>query len=193
MQLEESSAQHLTINTSTGPYQYTVTIWSVVGSSNFLEGNGYDSPKCWWGHLLYWQYSCDLSYGWTTFGEARGSTEGIEDDGLRMKREKCVFFQNSVEYLGYPFEVAGLHTLPSKVKAIVQAPEPENLQQSLGIIEVLLKVCPKSGNDTSPLELVAQAWCTVEMNFWMCWCFQASQVSTCIISSISSLQPEVVE
>ena len=71
-----------------------------------------------------------------------------------MKREKCALFQNSVEYLGYLFDAAGLLTFPSKVKAIVQAPEPEIL---IGIIEVLLKVCPKYGYDTSPLESVAQA------------------------------------
>ena len=67
MQLEESSAQYLTINTPMGLYQYT----------------------------------------------------------RRVKREKCVFFQNSVEYLRHLVDAAGLHTLPSKVEAILQAPDPK--------------------------------------------------------------------
>ena len=43
----------------------------------------------------------------------------LKMNGLRVKREKCAFFQNSVEYLGHLVDAAGLHTLPSKIEAIV--------------------------------------------------------------------------
>ena len=35
----------------------------------------------------------------------------------------------AVEYLGYCIDAQGLHTTPQKVRAIQQAPQPENIQQ----------------------------------------------------------------
>ena len=53
----------------------------------------------------------------------------LKEYGLRVKRNKCDFFQRQVEYLGHQVDADGLHTLPSKVDAIVQAPAPESEQQ----------------------------------------------------------------
>ena len=53
----------------------------------------------------------------------------LEEYGLRVKKAKCDFCQPLVEYLGHQVDANGLHTLPSKVAAIFQAPEPENEQQ----------------------------------------------------------------
>ena len=68
----------------------------------------------------------------------------------------------------------------SKVEAIVQTPDPEmcNIEIIFGIRELLLKVCPKSGHDTSPLESVAQAW------WWTSECADAfKQVKEALASS----------
>ena len=71
-----------------------------------------------------------------------------------MKREKCAFFQNSVEYLGHLVDAAGLHTLPSSVEAIVQAPKPENVQQLrsfLGLVNYYSKFVPNQAATLHPL------------------------------------------
>ena len=47
----------------------------------------------------------------------------LKEYGLRAKKSKCFIFQATVKYLGYQVDADGLHTLPSKVAAIVQAPE----------------------------------------------------------------------
>ena len=53
----------------------------------------------------------------------------LEKFGPRLKRSKCEFMKDSVEYLGYKIDAHGVHTVPSKVEAIVNAPIPENPQQ----------------------------------------------------------------
>ena len=53
----------------------------------------------------------------------------LEKFGLRLKRSKCEFMEDSVEYLVYKIDAHGVHMVPSKVEAIVDAPTPENPQQ----------------------------------------------------------------
>ena len=47
----------------------------------------------------------------------------LKEYGLRVNNSKCDFFQSLVEYLGHQVDAEGLHTLPGKVAAIVQARE----------------------------------------------------------------------
>lgn len=49
---------------------------------------------------------------------------------MRVREEKCDFFQSSVEYLGHVIDTKGLDTAPSKITAIVDAPPPQNVSQS---------------------------------------------------------------
>ena len=53
----------------------------------------------------------------------------LQQYGLRLKREKCFFLQSSVEYLGYIIDAEELHATPEKIDAIVNAPQPENIQE----------------------------------------------------------------
>lgn len=46
---------------------------------------------------------------------------------MRVSLEKSVFFQTSVEYLGFVVSADGIHTCPSKVAAIKSFPVPTNL------------------------------------------------------------------
>lgn len=42
----------------------------------------------------------------------------LQQDGLKAKMEKCVFFQQEVWYLGYVISSQGVSTDPSKIRAI---------------------------------------------------------------------------
>ena len=53
----------------------------------------------------------------------------LEDHGFRLKEDKCVFLTHSVEYLGHLVDQEGIHPLPSKVAAIVQAPKHTNVRE----------------------------------------------------------------
>ena len=41
-------------------------------------------------------------------------------------KNKCAFLQDSLEFMGHVIDKEGLHTSPTKVKAIEQAPIPQN-------------------------------------------------------------------
>lgn len=53
----------------------------------------------------------------------------LQKYGLRVKKSKCAFMQESVEYLGYRIDAQGVHTTAEKVQAIQNAPVPNNVQQ----------------------------------------------------------------
>ena len=52
---------------------------------------------------------------------------------LRVKQMKCEFLNESVEYLGHK----GLHALLTKVTAIVEEPELQNVQDLISFLELL--------------------------------------------------------
>ena len=58
-----------------------------------------------------------------------------------------------VKYLGHQVDADGLHTLPSKVATIVQAPEPENeqLRLFLGLLNYYSKFMPNLETIIHPL------------------------------------------
>ena len=56
---------------------------------------------------------------------------------MRLKRSKCIFLAESVEYLGYKISQEGLRPTKEKVRAITHAPKPHNvseLKAFLGLI-----------------------------------------------------------
>lgn len=53
----------------------------------------------------------------------------LKQAGVKVNKNKCSFFTNSVQYLGYIFDNDGVHPNPDKIKAIIDAPTPTNLSQ----------------------------------------------------------------
>jgi hypothetical protein len=53
----------------------------------------------------------------------------LEQNGLRLQRDKCKFALKEVEYLGFKVSNNGIHPTPSKVAAIRNAPRPSNLSE----------------------------------------------------------------
>ncbi len=87
----------------------------------------------------------------------------LEDAGLRLKREKCVFLQDNVEYLGHRVNAHGLQPVERKVKAIVEAPSPSNvseLKAYLGLLNYYGKFLPNLATCLAPLyELLKKGKC----------------------------------
>ncbi|KAL7839170.1 hypothetical protein SRHO_G00258280 [Serrasalmus rhombeus] len=61
----------------------------------------------------------------------------LEEYGLHLKQEKCLFFQESVEYLGHIIDAAGLHKSPEKVRAIIDTPAPGDVSQLRSFLGML--------------------------------------------------------
>ena len=138
MVLDEGSAKCLTINTHLGLYQYTRLPFGVASAPAMFQRamdmilQGIEGVIC---------YIDDILVTGPTDEEHLERLERVlqrlQEYELRVKRSKCNFCQPAVEYLGHQVDADGLHTLPSKVAAIVQAPEPENEQQLRSFLGLL--------------------------------------------------------
>ena len=53
----------------------------------------------------------------------------LESAGLRLNKSKCYFMRPKVEYLGHIIDADGLHPNQEKVKAINEAPKPQNVTE----------------------------------------------------------------
>ena len=66
--------------------------------------------------------------------------------GLRLKRNKCVFFQKEVAYLGNKIDKQSIYPNGEKVRAIQNVPEPKNVQElraNLGLINKYGRFLPR--------------------------------------------------
>ena len=84
----------------------------------------------------------------------------LQEHGVRLKRNKCQFFQSSVDYLGHHIDADGVHTTRSKVRAIQEAPSPRNIQELrsfLGLLNYYAKFIPNLASLLHPLCVLLQA------------------------------------
>eukprot|EP00731_Ephydatia_muelleri_P017067 Em0010g165a len=61
----------------------------------------------------------------------------LQHHGLKVKKDKCALFQDSVQYLGHKIDVSGIHTTDSKVEAVKNAPAPKNVQELRSFLGLL--------------------------------------------------------
>ena len=67
---------------------------------------------------------------------------------------KCQFLMSSVSYLGHRIDAKGLHPLPDKIQAIMDAPDPQNVQELksyLGLLSYYGKFLPNLSSVLAPL------------------------------------------
>ena len=73
---------------------------------------------------------------------------------LTLNLEKCLFSQSRLQYLGQIIDSDGIRKDPSKIKAITDMAEPQNiadLRRFLGLVNHLMKFCPNLAETTKPL------------------------------------------
>ena len=78
----------------------------------------------------------------------------LETSGLQVRKEKCIFMAPLVVYLGHKIDAEGLHPLADKIKAIVSAPTPQNIQELksyLGLLSYYSKFMPNVATVLPPL------------------------------------------
>nr|KAG5686660.1 hypothetical protein BaRGS_031370 [Batillaria attramentaria] len=77
----------------------------------------------------------------------------LNDKGLRCRREKCLFAQPSVEYLGHTLSAEGI-SKGSKVEAVLKMPPPtdvSSLKSFLGSVQFYGKFIPNLATMAEPL------------------------------------------
>lgn len=83
----------------------------------------------------------------------------LKNYGLKIKKEKCTFFADSVTYLGFVIDKDGVHTCPKKVEAIKNVKVPTNvseLRSFLGLVMYYAKFVPNISMILAPLYQLLQ-------------------------------------
>ena len=89
---------------------------------------------------------------------------------LRLNPRKCKFGVSQVQYVGHIFSSRGLLADPKKVDAIVNMPEPEDvnaLSRFLGMVNYLSKFIPNLSEHAAPLRQLKHKdaqWCWLEQH-----------------------------
>ena len=78
----------------------------------------------------------------------------LKGNGLRLKREKCVFLKDEACYLEYKTNKDGLTPIPEKIDAVLNAPTPKNvteLKAFLGMLSYYHRFLDKLSTILEPL------------------------------------------
>ena len=84
----------------------------------------------------------------------------LKEHGITLKREKCFFFKDAVQYLGRVIDAKGIHTSRAKLQAVLDAPSPTNvreLRSVLGMINYYIKFLPDLSTLLHPLHSLLRA------------------------------------
>ena len=151
--LDEESKKYTTINTEKGLYQYNRLPFGVSAApairtmENILQG----LPKvC--------VYIDDILVTGQTEAEHLQNLHKvltrIEEAGVHLKRDKCKFLMESVEFLGHVISAEGVLPNKKKVEAVLAAPTPKDVSQVrsfLGLMNYYRKFLPNLSSVLAPL------------------------------------------
>lgn len=153
--LSEKSQLLTTINTTKGLFKYTRLVYGLANAPAIFQKSmenllsGIDGVSIWLDDLCITAPSRSLH-----LDRLRQVLNRLNEAGLRLQKEKCDFFKDSVIYLGYVINKNGLQTSPEKVTAILNAPEPSNtreLKRFLGVVNYYRCFIPNASSIMNPL------------------------------------------
>ena len=160
LQLDETSLPYLTVNSHQGLYQYTRLPFGVALApaifQRLIDTILHDVPGviCYIDDILVTgKIKEDHLHN---LGEV---FQHLEKHGFRLKRDKCIFLQESIEYPGHQIDRTGIQAVPSKIDAIVKAPEPTNVQELrsfLGLLNYYGKFIQNLSSILHPLNRLLQ-------------------------------------
>lgn len=155
MHVEPKSQELLTIVTHKGLYRYKRLPFGITSAPALFQRamdqilSGLSGVQCYLDDLLITGPDEQAH-----LRNLEATLKRLEDYGLKVRKDKCEFFRQSVEYLGHVIDSKGLHKAPSKVKAIVEAPSPTNVSQLrsfLGLLTYYAKFVSNLANRLKPL------------------------------------------
>ena len=81
----------------------------------------------------------------------------LQEAGIKLRNDKCVFLGSSVTYLGHQIDAEGLHPIAEKVEALHEFPSPQNvaaLKSYLGLLSYYSHFLPNLSTTLAPLYLL---------------------------------------
>lgn len=153
--LDEESQKLTCINTHRGLFQYTRLVFGLASAPAIFQRvmecvlSGMEGVLCMLDDVL-----VTGSNRSEHLQRLQAVLQRLQDAGLTLQKNKCDFFKDEVEYLGYTINKHGLKKSPSKVEAIRNAPTPKNvssLQSFLGLINYYRNFVSGASTVLSPL------------------------------------------
>lgn len=190
LSLDAESRKLVTINTHKGLFQFTRLSFGVASAPAVFQRTmdtvlqGIPQVIC---------YIDDILVTGKTEAEHLSNLEVLKnmlEHGVCVKKEKCQFLQDSVEYLGHRIDAQGVHTSEKKLKAIVEAPKPRNVQELrsfLGLLQLLCQIHSKFVIHPSPAEQPPESQPTLGLDSCLQSDFSGSQEQACVCSCACSL------
>lgn len=155
VKLSENSKNLLVINTCIGLYRYTrLTFGLNCAASAFQQImeqilQGLENVRV---------FQDDIIIGGINREHATKNVLSVcgrlSEYNVKVNIEKCKFLKNSVKYLGHIITSEGIKPNDEKVKAIVEAPEPQNIQQLqsyIGLLNFYRKFIPNLSSELNVL------------------------------------------
>ena len=163
VELEPAARPYTTVNTHRGLFQYCRLPFGIASApaifQRTMESLVGDIPMC-------KAYLDDIIVTGRSDEEHLSNLhkvlQRLRENGMKLKREKCVFLQESVTYLGHVLSAEGIKPVRDKVKAIKEAPEPQNqseLQAFLGLLGYYRKFLPNLSQQLAPLNELLKSEC----------------------------------
>ena len=127
--LNEKSRNYLTINTHLGLFRYRRLAFGVASAPAIFQGimdkilQGL-SVGCYLDDLIITGRNDDEHYA-----NLDAVLKRLDQHGIKLRRPKCFFLQSSVQYLGFTIDADGLHPTSDKVRAILEAARPGNVNE----------------------------------------------------------------
>ena len=153
--LDPESQKYVVVNTHRGLYRYKRLPFGIASAPAQFQRvmdqilQGMNHVTCYLDDILITGSTIDEHLSNLTEVLRR-----LKEHGVRLKREKCQFLRDSVEYLGHLIDADGLHTTDSKLKAINEAPSPTNTQELrafLGLLNYYGRFIPNRATLSQPL------------------------------------------
>ena len=154
MELDEVSRQFVAINTHRGLYRYTRLPFGIASAPAIFQRamdtilQGMSGVLCYLDDTLI--VGKNKEEHLTTVEEV---LKRLQNEGLRVNKEKCCFVTTSVQYLGHRIDANGIHATGEKLDAVLMAPVPSSVPQLrsfLGMINYYSKFIPNLATLLNP-------------------------------------------
>ena len=155
LQLDDESKDFTTINTHCGLFRYLRCPFGISSMPQIfqrtIEQVFKDIPYC----AIYFD---NMVISGANDEEHLNNLNSVFDiihkKGLTIKREKCEFLKEKVEFLGHVLSAKGLQPLPQRIDAIKNAPEPINADEVkayVGLLNYYGKYIHNLSHELAPL------------------------------------------
>ena len=153
--VDEPSRKYLTVNTHKGLFEYKRLPFGVASAPAIFQRT-IETILQGLPHTCV--YIDDILVTGSTEAEHLQNLDRVlsrlKSAGIRLKKQKCAFMQPYVEYLGHQISAEGLKPAAEKVRAIVDAPTPNDITQLksfLGMLSYYSKFLPNMATRLAPL------------------------------------------